>query len=102
MSDQDRRTPGQHAGSMGSGAGRDAAAEDAEEGFGDNAFTGTEDKPVVREMARTGAGAADDPGLLSNLVQRTDNDFNGVEDRSLIGDDLPDEDEEDAADDPAR
>ena len=99
MADQDRRTTGQHAGRMGSGAGTagssEARQEDTEEGFGDNAFTGTEDKPVVRPIAKTG-GAAADPGLVSNFVQRTDNDFNDVEDRSLIGDDIEEEDEEEA------
>lgn len=104
MAHEDRRTAGREAERMG-GAGKPPSAgaagpQDSEEGFSDNAFTGTENEPVVRPMARTGTGAktgtgaTDDPGLLSNFVQRTDNDFSGVEDASLIGEDLPEEDED--------
>ncbi|KQT60645.1 MULTISPECIES: hypothetical protein [unclassified Aureimonas] len=35
------------------------------------------------------------PDLLDNMSQRTDNDFNGVRDDSLIGQDLPDDEAED-------
>lgn len=34
------------------------------------------------------------PDLLDNMIQRTDNDYNGVRDDSLIGQDLPDEDDD--------
>ena len=34
------------------------------------------------------------PDLLDNMIQRTDNDFNGIKDESLIGHDLPDDEDE--------
>lgn len=34
------------------------------------------------------------PDLLDNIIQRTDNAFNDVRDDSLIGQDLPEEDED--------
>lgn len=39
------------------------------------------------------------PDLLDNMIQRTDNDFNGVRDDSLIGQDLPDDEAEDESED---
>lgn len=39
------------------------------------------------------------PDLLDNLIQRTDNSYNGVHDDSLIGQDLPDDEDERDEDD---
>jgi hypothetical protein len=40
------------------------------------------------------------PNIIDNMIQRTDNGFNGVpDDESLIGQDLPDDDEEDLDED---
>ncbi|WP_152046448.1 hypothetical protein [Aureimonas psammosilenae] len=42
----------------------------------------------------TGGDKVEQGDLLGNFVRRTDNDFRGVKDQSLIGEDIGDDDEE--------
>ena len=57
----------------------------------DGRSTSTGHSPAKPTPAAAGTR---EPGVLSNFVERTDNDYNGVQDDSLIGQDLPDDEED--------
>ncbi len=46
------------------------------------------------EDVDNGGDKVEQGDLLGNFVRRTDNDFRGVKDQSLIGEDIGDDDEE--------